>query len=115
MTRAEIISLIKTLLATYPNNGITDVKSLVNGWEMIFAEDDAKAVYKACRLHMSTNKWFPKPSEIKERLPYTSNLYENSPRTAPRLESDTSNDINTGCDICPYNGDMCIGYDKCNL
>ena len=39
-----------------------------NAWEMAFGEDKAEEVYKACRLHMNHNKWFPKVSEIKEKL-----------------------------------------------
>ena len=115
MTRAELLPLIKTLLGTYPNNGVTDVRSLVDAWELMFGEEDAETVYKACRVHMNTSKWFPKPSEIKARLGLASLMYENSPITAPQIESGNEADWSTGCDICPYRGDMCIGYDVCEI
>lgn len=115
MTRAEIIPLLQTLLAAYPNNGIKDVKSLVNAWEMAFGEEKAEDVYKACRLHMNHNDWFPKVSQIKDKLAVASHLYENTPRTALPSGNDTEVIGNTGCDICPYQGALCIGYDKCNL
>ena len=107
MTRAEIIPLIKRLLALYPNHGVTDVKSLVEGWEMMFGEDEAEYVYKAARLHISTNKWFPKASEIKELIPIAANMYKAAPTTAIEAKTVFDDDWNEGCEICPYN-DQCL-------
>ena len=118
MTRAELLPLIKRLLAVYPNNGVQDVKSLVDGWAMIFADDPAEAVYKAARLHMGTKKWFPKASEIKELIPYAVDLYNAAQRPQLAAQAVDTDNIRTGCDICPYgpkNGEMCLGWDKCRL
>lgn len=118
MTREKLLPLIKMLLAAYPNHGITDIKSLVNAWDMTFAEDDDGDVYKAARLHMAKCKWFPKASEIKERLAVASALYTAPQRPQlPATPVDMEN-VKTGCDICPYgplNGPMCLGWDKCTI
>ena len=119
MTRAELIPLIKQLLAVYPNNGITDVKSLVDGWEMIFGEDNAETVYKAARLHMQSCKWFPKAAEIKERLPYAGALFNDQQQAIEEPAVLALDDgKRTGCDFCPYgplNSEMCLGWDKCDI
>lgn len=102
MNRAQTINLIKVLISTYPNTQIADVKTLVQSWEMMFADDDAETVYKAVRMHMAKSKWFPKPAEIRKHLDVASHMYNGSPVKMLKSGADDFDGANTGCDICPY-------------
>ena len=70
MTREEIISLLEIVSAAYPNSmkNIKDAGALVTAWEMVLGEFSAEAVYKSARLHMTTNKFFPSPSDIRDNI-----------------------------------------------
>ena len=68
MTREEIARLLKLVYSAYPNAKIKDIKTMVDAWEMTFGSYDAEAVYKAARLHMETNRFFPTPADIKEKM-----------------------------------------------
>lgn len=100
MTKAECIALVKVLMGTYPNNGITDPRITVESFLMVLGEYPAEKVYKAARLHMATNKWFPKPQEIITKMENASNLYGSN--TA--LPSSEHVSI-PGCTVCPYKDD----------
>ena len=100
MTRAETISLIKALVAAYPNTRIEDPAEMLNMWQMIFAEYEAESIYKAARSHMATNKWFPKPAELITAAGKAKHLYGSN--TA--LPSSEHVSI-PGCTVCPYKDD----------
>ena len=70
MTTEETAKLLKILSAAYPNsaNKITDPESMIMAWQMVLGEFSAEAVYKAARFHLQTNKFFPSPSDIRDKI-----------------------------------------------
>lgn len=82
MTREEIAKLLKLVSSAYPNTKIKDIKTMVDAWEMAFGSFDAEAVYKAARLHMDTNKFFPTPADIKEKMVKAKVVYGETTVTA---------------------------------
>ena len=86
MTRDEITKLLEIITATYPHavNKIKDPSAMATAWELALGEYEAKAVYKAARLHLATNKYFPSPADIQEKLARASLIYSSS---APALRA----------------------------
>lgn len=68
MTREEIIKLLETISAAYPQTKIKDPQKLVDTWEMVLGPYQAGAVYKAARLHISTCQYFPNPADIRKNI-----------------------------------------------
>lgn len=68
MERKEIVELLKVVASAYPHTKIADPKAMVTTWEMTLGEFSTEAVYKATRLHMETNKYFPSPSDIRDNI-----------------------------------------------
>lgn len=68
MERKEIVELLKVVSANYPHAKISDPKAMVTAWEMLLGEFSAESVYKAARLHMTTNKYFPSASDIRDNI-----------------------------------------------
>ena len=107
MTRGEVIGLIKALIGAYPNTKIPDVKTMVDSWTMLFADDDANIIYRAAKAHMEKSGWFPKPAEIRKLIPYAHTVYERERMASVAIEAgeevdDDSYVFDTGCEICPY-------------
>lgn len=82
MKRDEIINLLEVLASAYPNTKIKDAGATVSAWELTLGGFSAEAVYKAARLHMETNKFFPAPSEIAEKIVRAELIYTDRPRPA---------------------------------
>lgn len=106
MNKAECIALVKALMGSYPNNGITDPRATVESYLLVLGEYPAESVFKAARLHMTTNKWFPKPQEIIKKMNMASNLYGSDETALPA----TTKSI-PGCTVCPYGKDC--GFKEC--
>lgn len=102
MTREEVINLLETVIAAYPETFIKDAAAMVNIWYMEFSETKAEEVYLAVRLHISTKNKFPKISEIREAIPRALTIYKKD--NVPMIEGkqEEVEPIDTGCDICPY-------------
>ena len=64
MTRQEIVNLLELAISAYPNTKIKDASGMVNAWELAFGDYPAEKIYKATRLHISTNRFFPTPADI---------------------------------------------------
>ena len=76
MTREEVIRLLETIRAAYPNaKGIVDPKKTVDVWTMAFAEDPADVIYKAARHHFNTNRFFPNVADIRDCINKGQMLY----------------------------------------
>lgn len=86
MTRQEVLALLAELMGAYPNAHkiIQNPQATARIWEIMFAEDEAQEVYKAARYHISTNKYFPTPADIREAMKKSRFLY---PDYSPRLAS----------------------------
>lgn len=82
MTRDEITKLLEILTATYPHavKNIKDPAAMATAWELALGDFQAEAVYKAARLHMATNKFFPSPADIRDRITKAELIY-----TGPQL------------------------------
>lgn len=68
MNRKEIVKLLEVLASAYPNAKIKDAKATVAAWELTLGDFSAESVYKAARLHMDTNVFFPTPADIKDKI-----------------------------------------------
>lgn len=90
MTREEIIKLLDIVSATYPHAKIKDPSALVQAWEMVLGDFSAESVYKATRLHLETNKFFPSPSDIRDNIVRAQITYKTAIPNA--IESRTRND-----------------------
>lgn len=119
MTREEIIKLLKVLSASYPMvaKNIKDADSLVMSWEMSLGEFSAEAVYKAARLHLETNKYFPSPSDIREKIVRAQIVYQ--PTITNAIEATSSKDeaeIEKNLDLfCKWIGFGCEPDDTVEL
>lgn len=88
MTREETVKLLAMLRASYPNTKITDAQSTLSAWEMVLGEYSAEKVYKAARLHLEVNKFFPTPADIIEHMTRAEVLYQTPNRLALSPRSD---------------------------
>ncbi len=116
MTREEIIKLLKVLSASYPMvaKNIKDADSLVMSWEMSLGEFSAEAVYKAARLHLETNKYFPSPSDIREKIVRAQIVYQ--PTIPNAIESKAQSDCDENLDkFCRWIGFGCEPDDTVEL
>lgn len=72
MTREETIKLIGIITMAYPNfdkfRDEKHIRSMVNVWADMFAEDEAGLVALAIKEHISTSKWPPSIAEIRELM-----------------------------------------------
>lgn len=102
MTREEILTLLATVRAAYPNTKIADPNGTVNSWMLMFSEYDAGDVYKAAKAHMAKNRFFPVPADILNNLNVGHLLYENQqahiPPTAPQKKIDDG--FCSMCELC---------------
>ena len=63
MTREEVIKLL-AVLSDYYNVKIQNPAGKATAWEMVLGDQEAESIYKAARLHMETNKYFPSPADL---------------------------------------------------
>jgi len=99
MTREEITRLLEALIAAYPSAKIVDARGMVNAWEMAFGDECAETIYKAARLHMKTNKFFPTIADISKCIPL-SGIYGQPEKRLP-----VSTESVSGCTVCVYEDD----------
>lgn len=78
MTREEIINLLEIISAVYPHAKIKDANKMVEAYELILGDYSAEAVYKAARLHLSVNKYFPSPSDIRDNILKAELIFNNT-------------------------------------
>lgn len=89
MTREETRKLLQILYNSYPNNKIksaAEAKTMLDVWEMTFAEYSADQVYKAARLHIKTSKFFPTPADIVGKV-YKAGIIYSEENTMPKIET----------------------------
>lgn len=119
MTRNEIIDLLDILSASYPYaaKSIANPKALIAAWEMTLGEFSAEAVYKAARLHLETNKYFPSPSDIRDKIVRSQIVYQ--PTITNAIEATSSKDeaeIEKNLDLfCKWIGFGCEPDDTVEL
>lgn len=87
MTRDQITKLLEVLTATYPHavKNIKDPAAMATAWELALGDFQAEAVYKAARLHMATNKFFPSPADIRNNILKAELIYTGP--TVPAIEA----------------------------
>ena len=114
MERKEIVELLKIVSAAYPHTKIADPKVMVTNWEMTLGEFSAESVYKAARLHMETNKYFPSPSDIRDKIVRAQIAYTNSIPNA--IEATSNKDYDEYLDkLCQFIGLGCDEDDTVEL
>ena len=87
MTRDEIVSLLEIVITAYPNAKVKDAGAMVSAWEMCLGDFSAESVYKAARLHMNTNRFFPTPADIRSNIVRAEMVYRDSDIDQKRLEA----------------------------
>ena len=87
MNRAEIVDLLELVSSAYPNTKIKDAENTVRAWELAFGEYPAEQIYKATRLHMNTNRFFPTPADISDLIVRAEIVYNGSNLLSNRLEA----------------------------
>lgn len=116
MTRDEIIDLLEIVSAAYPNatSHIKDAGALVTAWEMVLGEFSAEAVYKAARFHLQTNKYFPSPSDIRDKIVRAEITY--TPTIPNAIESGATKNCDEYLDkFCEWIGFGCEENDTVEL
>lgn len=71
MTEKQTVEIVTTICMSYPSFeklGADAVKGMVKIWAMLFADDDYSLVQLAVAKHISTSKWPPSVSEIREQM-----------------------------------------------
>lgn len=70
MDREQAKKIMETLRAAYPKyyDGLDNLKSIVDLWAVMFADDDAAVVAAAVKGHIATNRFAPAPADIKEMI-----------------------------------------------
>ncbi len=89
MTREEIIKLLAILSDNY-NIKITNPAGKATAWEITLGPYSAESIFKAARLHMETNKYFPSPADLIEKITRSEVVYgDNSPIAinAPKVKT----------------------------
>ena len=112
MTRNEIIDLLEIISATYPHGAknIKNPEALLTAWEMVLGGFSAESVYKAARLHMETEKFFPSPSDIRENIVKADLLYQaTTPNTLEAPKVDKRREDYYLKELCKFVG---IGYEE---
>lgn len=89
MSREEVIKLLGILYSAYPyiKDKVNDPEMMVNTWEMCLGDFSAESVYKAARLHMNTNRFFPTPADIRSNIVRAELVYRDSEIDQKRLEA----------------------------
>lgn len=89
MSREEVIKLLGILYSAYPyiKDKVNDPEAMVNTWEMCLGDFSAESVYKAARLHMNTNRFFPTPADIRSNIVRAEMVYRDSEIDQKRLEA----------------------------
>jgi len=89
MSREEVIKLLGILYSAYPyiKDKVNDPEMMVNTWEMCLGDFSAESVYKAARLHMNTNRFFPTPADIRSNIVRAEIVYRDSELDQNRLEA----------------------------
>lgn len=109
MERKEIVELLKIVSAAYPHTKIADPKAMVTAWEMLLGDFSAESVYKAARLHMETNKFFPSPSDIRDNIVKAQIVYRPTIANAIESKANNSEEIENNLELfCKWIG---LGYE----
>ena len=118
MTRNEIIDLLDILSASYPYaaKSIANPKALIAAWEMTLGEFSAEAVYKAARLHLETNKYFPSPSDVRDKIVRAQIAYAPTIPNAIESKANNSEEMEKNLDLfCQWIGFGCEPDDTVEL
>jgi hypothetical protein len=87
MTKKECIQILAIVSTAYPNTKVKDADAMVSAWEMCLGDFSAESVYKAARLHMNTNRFFPTPADIRSNIVRAEMVYRDSEIDQKRLEA----------------------------
>lgn len=116
MERKEIVELLKIVSANYPHAKISDPKAMVSAWELLLGDYSAEAVYKAARLHMETNKYFPSPSDIRDNIVRAEIVYKPTIPNAIESRANNSEEMEKNLDLfCKWIGFGCEPDDTVEL
>ena len=116
MERKEIVELLKIVSANYPHAKISDPKAMVSAWELLLGDYSAEAVYKAARLHMETNKYFPSPSDIRDNIVRAELVYKPTIPNAIEAKANNSEETEKNLDLfCKWIGFGCEPDDTVEL
>lgn len=86
MNKKETAQILAILRSAYPNTkAIDNAEALTNAWFLILGDYSAESVMKASRLHMATSKFFPAPSEIRDKIVRAEIVYNDSEIASNRL------------------------------
>lgn len=114
MTREEVISLLKYVRNAYPNQRLEDAKGTANIWEGAFANEDARIVFRAARIHVENSPYFPAPANIKNLMVRASLLIELEAEQAEqrKLEGPQAPNVLIPAvgGSCPLNDHECVLY-----
>ena len=86
MNKKEVVQILAILRSAYPNVKIDNAEATAQAWLFTLGEFSASSVMKAVRLHMSTSKFFPAPSEIREKMVRAEIVYKDTEIASNRLE-----------------------------
>ena len=87
MNKKEMAQILAILRSAYPNTkSIDDPAATLNAYYLVLGDYSADSVMKAARLHMETGKFFPSPSEIRDKMVRAQIAYMPSESLCNRLE-----------------------------
>lgn len=86
MNKKEMAQILAILRAAYPNTkNIDDANATLNAYYLALGDYSASSVMKAARLHMETGKFFPAPSELRDKMVRAEMVYSDTEIGCNRL------------------------------
>lgn len=123
MTREQVINLLKTVRANYPNAKI-DAAGMVEAWLLCFGSYEPEQIYMAARVHMERCAFFPTVHDILNNINRGQMIY-GKPEPVKAIEApeapkkDIRDGLCLGSSICPYFDSICHGtpeeVEQCNI
>ena len=93
MNKKEMAQILAILRSAYPNTkSINDPAATLNAYYLVLGDYSAESVMKAARLHMETGKFFPTPSEIRDKMVRAQIVY-NAPESLCNRLGDGNKEI----------------------
>ena len=78
MNKKEATQILAIVRTAYPNVKIENPAGMMQSWMWTLGNYSADSVLKAAKLHISTCKWFPTPSEILDKIVRAELVYKDS-------------------------------------
>lgn len=87
MNTKETAQVLAIVQAAYPTIKPSNPESTVKAWAWTLGDCSKEDVLNAVRLHISTNRYFPNPADIREKIVKAQIIYGNKESGHDKLEA----------------------------